>query len=186
VGLYRSAAAGRRLLIVLDNARDVDQVRPLLPGAPGCLVLVTSRASLAGLTVTDGAHLLTLDVLSGSEAHQLLDRRLSSERAAAEPAAVTELIRLCARLPLALSIVAARASARPGFPLAALATELRDESGRLDALDPGDPASSVRAVFSWSYQSLTGQSARMFRLLGVHPGPDVTAEAAASAARPVA
>jgi hypothetical protein len=182
VGLYRSVAAGRRLLIVLDNARDTDQVRPLLPGAPGCLVLVTSRASLAGLAVSEGAHLLTLDVLSQDEARQLLDRRIGSERAAAEPDAIDELIRLCARLPLALAIVAARACARPGLPLAGLAAELRDESGRLDALDAGDLTSSIRSVFAWSYQSLTGQAARMFRLLGLHPGPDVTAHAAASAA----
>jgi tetratricopeptide (TPR) repeat protein len=111
----------------------------------------------------------------------LLRRRLGSARAAAEPGAVTELARLCARLPLALAIVSARACARPGFPLAGLAAELRDEPGRLDALDAGDPASSVRAVISWSYQSLTEQAAGMFRLLGLHPGPDVTAPAAASA-----
>jgi hypothetical protein len=179
-GLYRSLAAARRLLIVLDNARDADQVRPLLPGAPGCLVLVTSRASLAGLAVSDGAHLLTVDVLSEDEARELLCRRIGRTRAAAEPDALTKLAGLCARLPLALAIVAARACALPGFPLASLAAELHDEPGRLDALDAGDPASSVRAVFSWSYQSLTGQAARMFRLLGLRPGPDLTAAAAAS------
>jgi DNA-binding SARP family transcriptional activator len=182
VGLYRSLAARGRLLIVLDNARDADQVRPLLPGSPGCLVLVTSRASLAGLTVSDGAHVVHLDVLPDDEARQLLDQRIGGGRAAAEPGAVSELIRLCAGLPLALAIVAARACARPGFPLRDLVAELRDESGRLDALDTGDPPSSVRAAVSWSYQSLSGQAARMFRLLGLHPGPDVTAEAAASAA----
>jgi tetratricopeptide (TPR) repeat protein/transcriptional regulator with XRE-family HTH domain len=182
VGLYRSLAAGRRLLIVLDNARDVEQVRPLLPGAPGCLVLVTSRASLTGLAVTQGAHLITLDVLPDEEARQLLDRRISSTRVVAEPDAVNELVRLCTGLPLALAIVAARACARPGVPLTVLAAELADESRRLDALDAGDPASSVRAVISWSYQSLTDQTARMFRVLGLHPGPDVTVPAAASAA----
>jgi DNA-binding SARP family transcriptional activator/tetratricopeptide (TPR) repeat protein len=182
VGLYRSAAAGRRLLILLDNARDTDQVRPLLPGSPGSLVLVTSRASLAGLAVSQEAHLLTLGVLSEYEAGQLLDRRIGSGRVAAEPGAVNDLIRLCARLPLALAIVAARACARPDFPLASQAAELRDEPGRLDTLDAGDLASSVRAVISWSYQSLSGPAARMFRLLGLHPGPDVTASAAASAA----
>ncbi len=182
VGLYRSLAEGRRLLIVLDNARDVAQVRPLLPGAPGCLVVVTSRASLSGLAVTQGARLFTLDVLPGQEARQLLDRRISSTRVAAEPDAVTELVRLCAGLPLALAIVAARACARPGVPLTVLAAELADESSRLDALDAGDPASSVRAVIAWSYQSLTAQAARMFGLLGLHPGPDITVPAAASAA----
>jgi tetratricopeptide (TPR) repeat protein/transcriptional regulator with XRE-family HTH domain len=182
VGLYQSLAAGRRLLIVLDNARDADQVRPLLPGSSGCLVLVTSRASLAGLAVSHGAHLLTLDVLSENEARQLLVRRIGGERATAEPGAVRELIGLCAGLPLALAIVAARARARPGFTLADLAAELRDESGRLDALDAGDPVSSVRAVISWSYQCLSQPAARMFRVLGLHPGPDVTGQAAASAA----
>jgi tetratricopeptide (TPR) repeat protein len=167
---------------VLDNARDTDQVRPLLPGSPGCLVLVTSRASLAGLTVSQGAQLLTLDVLSDDEARHLLDQRIGGSRVAAEPGAVNELIRLCDGLPLALAIVAARACARTGFSLAGLAAELRDESGRLDALDAGDPASSIRSVISWSYQGLTGQAARMFRLLGLLPGPDATAHAAASAA----
>jgi tetratricopeptide (TPR) repeat protein/transcriptional regulator with XRE-family HTH domain len=180
--MYRGLAAGRRLLIVLDNARDAEQVRPLLPGSPGCLALVTSRASLGGLAVSAGAHLLTLDVLAEDEGRRLLNRRLGSERVATEPGAVTELIRLCAQLPLALAVVAARASVRPGFPLAALAAELRDESGRLDALEAGDPATSMRAVISWSYQSLTEPAARMFTLLGLHPGPDVTAQAAASAA----
>jgi len=182
VGLYRSVIAGKRLLIVLDNARDTDQVRPLLPGSPGCLVLVTSRASLAGLAVSEGAHVLTLDVLSEDEARELLERRLGRGRAVAEPDAVGELITLCGGLPLALAIVAARACARPGFPLQDLAAEIRDGSGRLDALDAGDVASSIRAVISWSYQSLSRHSARMFRLLGLHPGPDVTAQAAASAA----
>jgi DNA-binding SARP family transcriptional activator len=182
VSLYRSVAARKRLLIVLDNARDTYQVRPLLPGSPGSVVLVTSRTSMTGLAVSQGAHLLTLDVLSEGEARQLLDRRIGSSRVAAEPGAVSELIRLCAGLPLALAIVAARACARLRFPLASLAAELRDESGRLDALDAGDLASSIRAVISWSYRSLTDQAARMFRVLGLHPGPDVTAAAAASAA----
>ena len=181
-GLYRSLTAGKRLLVVLDNAHDVQQVRPLLPGSPGCLVLVTSRASLAGLAVSEGAQLLTLDLLTPGEARQLLAGRLGARRVEAEPAAVTELIGLCARLPLALAIASARASARPGFPLAALAAELRDASGLLDALEAGDPASSVRAVFSWSCRGLTGPAARMFRLLGLHPGPDLSAAAAASLA----
>lgn len=182
VGLYRSLVAGKRLLIVLDNARDAGQVRPLLPGSPGCLVLVTSRASLGGLAVSDGAHLLTLDVLSEDEAWRLLVGRLGADRVAAEPGAVGELIGLTARLPLALAIVSARASARPGFPLGGLAAELRDEPGRLDALDAGDLASSVRGVLSWSYDQLSRAGARLFRLLGLHPGPDFTVHAAASLA----
>ena len=182
VGLYRSLVAGRRLLIVLDNARDAEQVRPLLPGSPGCLVLITSRTSLTGLAVSEAAHLLILDVLSKEDARRLLAGRLGAERVAAEPEAVGDLIGLTARLPLALAIVSARACARPGFPLAGLATELGNESGRLDALDVGDPASSVRAAFSWSYDQLSLAGARLFRLLGLHPGSDFTFHTTASLA----
>jgi tetratricopeptide (TPR) repeat protein/transcriptional regulator with XRE-family HTH domain len=180
--LYRSLLAGRRMLIVLDNARDEQQVRPLLPASPGSLVLVTSRNQLGGLAAADGAHLINLDVLSHAEAGQMLTARIGSARAAAEPAAVDRIAILCACLPLALAVAAARAAARPGFPLDALAAELADSTGRLDALDAGDPAGSVRAVFSWSYRQLSADTARMFRLLGLHPGPDVTAAAAASLA----
>jgi tetratricopeptide (TPR) repeat protein/transcriptional regulator with XRE-family HTH domain len=180
--LYRSLLADRRTLIVLDNARDAAQVRPLLPSSPGCLVVVTSRSQLTGLAAAEGARLLCLDVLTGAEARELLARRLGSERAAAEPRAVAEIIESCARLPLALTIVAARTAARPDFPLATLAAELHDARRRLDALDVGDPATSVRAVFFWSYQNLTDGAARLFRLLGLHPGPDISAPAAASLA----
>ncbi|HEV2376122.1 MAG TPA: BTAD domain-containing putative transcriptional regulator, partial [Streptosporangiaceae bacterium] len=180
--LYRTIVAGKRLLIVLDNARDVDQVRPLLPGSPGCLVLVTSRAGLTGLAATDGAHLMVLDMLDEQDARALLACRLGAARMAAEQTAADEVIGLCARLPLALSIAGARAAARPRFPLAVLAGELRDAGGRLDALDTGEATSSVRAVFSWSYQELSQEAARVFRLLGLHPGPDVSAPAAASLA----
>ncbi len=180
--LYRSLLAGRSLLIVLDNARDEQQVRPLLPAGPGCLVLITSRRQLAGLAATDGARLLTLDVLPPGEARQMLAARLGAGRAAAEPEAVTQIAALCAHLPLAMAIAAARAAARPGIPLPALAAELRDAAGRLDALDTGDSAASVRAVFSWSTHHLSPTAARMFRLLGLHPGPDITVSAAASLA----
>jgi DNA-binding SARP family transcriptional activator/tetratricopeptide (TPR) repeat protein/DNA-binding XRE family transcriptional regulator len=183
VALYRSILAGKQVLILLDNARDVSQVRPLLPGSPGCLVLVTSRARLTGLAVAEGAHLLDLDVLTEPEALELLARRLGSGPLATDPAAAAELVQLCGKLPLALAITAARAAARPGITLAGLAAELRSEPGRLDALDTGDPASTVRAVFSWSYLQLTPAAARMFRLLGLHPGPDITAPAAVSLAR---
>jgi tetratricopeptide (TPR) repeat protein/transcriptional regulator with XRE-family HTH domain len=181
-GLYRSLLAGKRMLILVDNARDEQQVRPLLPASPGTLVLVTSRSELGGLASSDGARLLTLDVLTHPEAVQMLTARLSADRAAAEPAAVDRIARLCACLPLALAVAAARAAARPGFPLAALATELADSADRLDALDAGDPGSSVRAVFSWSTRQLSSESARMFRLLGLHPGPDISVPAAASLA----
>jgi DNA-binding SARP family transcriptional activator len=178
--LYRSLLAGKRMLIVVDNARVADHVRPLLPGSPGCLVLVTSRSQLAGLAVADGADVLTLDLPSHAEARQMLTLRLGAERAAAEPDAVDQIVGLCARLPLALAVTAARAHARPRFSLAALAAELGDIASRLDVLDAGDPAASVRAVFSWSYQQLSPEAACMFRLLGLHPGPDVTVLVAAS------
>jgi DNA-binding SARP family transcriptional activator/transcriptional regulator with XRE-family HTH domain len=181
-GLYRSLVAGKRLLIVLDNARNADQVRPLLPGSPGCVVVVTSRNSLAGLAVAEGAQLLTLDLLTMGEARRLLARRLGGQRAAAEPGAIDELVTLCARLPLALAIAAARAADRPGFPLTALAAELRGAHSRLDAVSTGEDRSDLRTVFSWSYGQLSPAQARMFRLLGLHPGPDISIPAAGSLA----
>jgi tetratricopeptide (TPR) repeat protein/transcriptional regulator with XRE-family HTH domain len=180
--LYRSLLAGRRMLIVLDNARDEQQVRPLLPASAGSLVLVTSRKQLAGLTAADGARLLSLDVLAHEEAVRLLAARIGHTRAAAEPEAVAEIAGLCACLPLALAVAAARAAARPGFRLAALASELRDAGSRLEALNAGDQAASVQAVLSWSYHQLSSEAARMFRLLGLHPGPDISVPAAASLA----
>jgi tetratricopeptide (TPR) repeat protein len=181
-GLYRSLLADKRVLILLDNARDEQQVRPLLPASPGTLVLVTSRSQLAGLGAAGGARLISLDVLSHAEAVQLLAARLGPARAAAQPAAVGRIAALCACLPLALAVAAARAAARPTFPLAALAAELSDSARRLDTLDAGDPGSSVRAVFSWSVRQLTREAAWMFRLLGIHPGPDICIAAAASLA----
>ena len=178
--LYRSLVAGRRMLIVLDNAHDPDQVRPLLPGGAGCLVLVTSRSALAGLVAAVGARTVPLALLAEYDAEALLAARLGPERTTAEPAAVRQIIALCARLPLALAITAARAAAQPALPLAALAADLADEQDRLDALDTGEQATSVRAVFSWSYRQLPAQTARMFRLLGAHPGPDISVAAAGS------
>ncbi|MGH3292370.1 MAG: ATP-binding protein, partial [Trebonia sp.] len=180
--LYRSVLAGRRMLVLLDNAADVAQARPLLPASPECLVIVTSRRELAALAAGEGARLLQLDVLSDQEASELLVTRLGKERAAEEPWAVTELATLCARLPLALSIVVARAAAAPKLPLSSLAAELTELGGRLDALDAGDPAANVRTVLSLSYRHLPETAARMFRLLGLHPGPDISAAAAASLA----
>jgi tetratricopeptide (TPR) repeat protein/transcriptional regulator with XRE-family HTH domain len=178
-GLYRSLLAGKRMLIVADNARDEQQVRPLLPASPASLVIVTSRSQLGGLAAAEGARLITLDVLARGEALQLLTARLGAARAAAEPAAVDQIAGLCACLPLALAVAAARAATRPGFPLAALAAELADSAVRLDALDAGDPTASVRAVFSWSTRQLSGEAAQMFRLLSLHPGPDISVPAAA-------
>jgi len=183
--LYRTLLAGKRVLVVLDNARDAEQVRPLLPGAPGCLVVVTSRNQLTPLVATEGAHALTLDLLSAVEAQDLLAHRVGAGRTAAEPDAVDQIVARCARLPLALAIACAHAAAHPDFPLAAVAAELRDRTrgqAALDTLDGGDPASDVRAVFSWSYQTLSSDAARLFRLLGLHPGPDLTAAAAVSLA----
>jgi len=181
-GLYRSLMACKQVLIVLDNARDEQQVRPLLPVGPGCLVIVTSRGQLTGLAAAEGARLLTLDVLSHAEARQMVGARLGSQRAAAEQDAVDEIVRLCARLPLAMAIAAAHAAARPQLPLADLAAILSDAHSRLDALDTGDPTMSVRAVFSWSARQLGPVAARLFRVLGLHSGPDITASAAASLA----
>jgi tetratricopeptide (TPR) repeat protein len=180
--LYRSRLAGKRMLVVLDNARDAEQVRPLLPGTPGCLVIVTSRSQLTSLVASEGAHWLTLNLLSPADARDLLQRRLGSNRLAAEPQAVDDIITACAGLPLALSIVAARAATHPGHPLAALADELRHAQSRLDALDGGSRAADVRSVFSWSYHKLDPPAAQLFRLLGLHPGPDIAVPAAASLA----
>ncbi|MQA88377.1 MAG: tetratricopeptide repeat protein [Streptosporangiales bacterium] len=182
VGLYRSLLAGRRVLVVLDNARDVEQVRPLLPGSPGCLVVVTSRNQLPGLVAAEAAHPITLDLLTPDEARDVLARRLGADRIAAEPQTVEEIIHQCARLPLALAIVAARAATHPGFPLEALAGQLREARGGLDAFADQDADTDVRAVLSWSYNALDTEAARLFRLLGMHPGPDVAAPAAAGLA----
>lgn len=180
--LYRTCLFGKRMLILLDNAKDVDQVRPLLPASPGCLVIVTSRSQLTSLVAAEGACPLPLDVLADSEGRELLTCHLGQERVGCDPGAAAELIQLCARLPLALSIAAARTASQPGLSLAALAAELRDARRRLDALDAGHPAANVRAVLSSSYQQLDTTTARLFRLLGLHAGPDISAAAAASVA----
>jgi len=180
-GLYRSLLAGRRVLVLLDNARDIEQVRPLLPGSAGCLALITSRNRLMGL-IAEGAHSLTLDLPTGAEAHLLLERRLGPDRLIAEPAPARQMVEMCGRLPLALSIVAARAVTHPHFSLTDLAAELHRSRERLDAFDGGDPSANARAVFSWSYQQLSMTAARMFRILGLHPGPDIAVPAAASMA----
>ncbi|MFE0764813.1 ATP-binding protein [Streptomyces smyrnaeus] len=180
LALFRSLVAQRRMLIVLDNARDSDQVAPLIPGSPTCTVLVTSRDQMAGLSATHGAHMLPVNTLSEAEARTLLSRRLGEERLAAEPAAVTELIAWCAGLPLALSIVASHARLEPRTPLADFAAELRDASTRLEALDAGTPTTRLETVLSWSYQALTTEQAAVFRLVGLAPGSDLSLHAAAS------
>lgn len=180
--LYRSRMAGRRMLVLLDNARDADQVRPLLPGGGTCMVLVTSRTPLAGLIVAEGAHPLIVDVFTETEAHQMLARRLGARRTAAEPEAAAEIVRRCAHLPLALAVVGARAATRPGFPLGQFAGELRASQGGLEALSGGDARADLRSVFSWSSRALSPAAARLFRLLGTCPGACIGAGAAASLA----
>ncbi len=183
IGMYRSLLArDKQIVLLLDNARDAEQVRALLPGSSACLTIVTSRDELTGLAALEGARQLALGVLSEPEARQLLGRRLGHARLAAEPQATRELIELCARLPLALAIATARAAHPPGLSLATLVAELREAGDRLDALSTGEQASDLRAVFSWSYESLSQPARRMFRLLGIHPGPDVSGQAAASLA----
>jgi tetratricopeptide (TPR) repeat protein len=180
VALYRSILSGKRVLIVLDNARDAGHARPLLPGSSTCMAMVTSRGQLTSLVAADGAFLFTLDFLTTDEARDLLLSMLGPQRLARESLAVDELITHCARLPLALSIAAARAAARPRLQLAALVSELRNAEERLSALDAGDAAANVRAAFSWSYQSLSDSAASAFRMLSLHPGPDITVAAVAS------
>jgi DNA-binding SARP family transcriptional activator len=182
VGLYHSLLADKRVLIVLDNARDPEQIRALLPAGPGCLILVTSRDSLLGLAVSHGARLLTLDVFTDSEAEELIAVGVGSRPGSDEASVTAEIIRLCDRLPLALAIVLARAQAHRAWPLATLASDLRGAPVRLDALDAGDAAVNVRSVFSWSYRELTPAAAGVFRLLGLPRGPDISLRAVASLA----
>jgi len=196
-GLYRSVLAERRVLIVLDNARDAEQVRPLLPGGGKCLVVVTSRSALTGLVTAEGARPLRLGPLSADDAIKLLAGRLGLERVAAEPEVVTELAARCGHLPLALAVMAARAAADPGLPLGILAGRLAEtsddgatvtgrpfgnEGARLDVLETGDTATSLRELLSWSHRQLSAPAAAMFALLGMHCGPDITVPAAASLA----
>ncbi|GAB3976059.1 BTAD domain-containing putative transcriptional regulator [Plantactinospora veratri] len=185
--LYRSQMFHRRMLVLLDNARDAAQVRPLLPGGPGCLAVVTSRARLADLVAIEGAGPVPVEPLPAREARELLLRRIGGSPTGDEPQAVAEILARCAGLPLALAIVAARVATSRNLSLGELAGQLRRGADRLDALSTGDPTTDLRAVFSWSYRSLSPAAARLFRLLGLHPGPDLSAAAAASlAGRPLA
>ncbi|WP_158843797.1 AfsR/SARP family transcriptional regulator [Saccharothrix deserti] len=180
--LCRSLLADRRVLVVLDNARSAEQVRPLLPGATGCAVVVTSRAELAGRAARDGAHPFAVVPLSPDDGVALL-RAVLGRRVDAEPVAAARLVALCGGLPLALRVAAHRAVRRPAVTLKALAGQLADETRRIDLLSPpDDPSSAVRAVFSWSYQALPSDVACLFRRLSALPGPDFDAEAASAAA----
>ncbi|NGO76219.1 tetratricopeptide repeat protein [Streptomyces sp. YC504] len=180
---FRSRVADRRVLLILDDAAGAEQVRPLLPGTAGVSVLVTSRPDLRGLTASHGAHPVPLAVLEQAEAHDLLAGVLGEQRVAAEPQAAARLAELCARLPLALRIAAANLAARPGTSLAAYAQELTEGSRRLTRLSiAGDRQAAVRTAFEHSHAALAKGTARLFALLGLHPGPDFTAEAAGALA----
>lgn len=177
--MYRSLLAGRRMLVLLDNARHVEQVRPLLPGSPGCVTLVTSRDALAGLVARDGAVRLDLSLLAPAEATELL-RALIGDRVDACPDAAETLAARCAWLPLALRLAAELAAARPAASLHELHNELADQEQRLDRLDAdGDPRTAIRAVFSWSYRYLEPDAARAFRMLSLATGTDIDRFAAA-------
>ncbi|WP_405966827.1 NB-ARC domain-containing protein [Streptomyces sp. NBC_00015] len=178
-GMYRTLLARRRVLVVLDDAAGTGQLSPLLPTGPGCLALVTSRHALPGL-VASGARPLRLSTPPAEEAYGLLAGLIGAERVAAEPRAAEEIVARCGRLPLALATVAVRAAGLRDFPLAAVAGELREAHGSLDAL------AATREAFQGSYRLLAPDSARLFRLLPRHEGPDVTpAGAAALAGLPV-
>jgi len=180
--LFRSLLAERRILVVLDNAATVGQVRPLLPGGPQCLVVVTSRSRLSGLSAREGARRVALGLFAEPEAVALIDTVTRGYRTGDDPVQVAQLARLCARLPLALRIAAERAAARPLMPLGELIEDLRGESSLWDALSDDDEqeADTVRAVFAWSYRALPPAAARAFRLLGINPGPDIGTMAAAA------
>lgn len=180
--LYRSALADRRYLVVLDNAGSSEQVLPLLPGGPGNLTLVTSRVNLPAVVATTGARTERLGVLTMAEAHELVTARLGPDAVAAEPEAVRGIVDVCARLPLALAVVCARAAANPDLPLRAVIDELREAEGSLDGFADTDPSVDLRTVLSWSYRKLTRPAARLFRLLALRPGREFTARLAASVA----
>jgi tetratricopeptide (TPR) repeat protein len=180
--LYRTLLADRRMLVVLDNAASADQVRPLLPGSAGCLVLITSRDRLSGLVARDGAQRLTLDVLDEAEAQTLLVGIIGERRAAAEPAATAALARACGRLPLALRIAAANLADQPRRTIAGYVSELTSGDRLADLAIDGDPHTAVGAAFDVSYTALAPPARLLFRRLGLVPGPEVTAEAAATLA----
>jgi DNA-binding SARP family transcriptional activator len=180
VALYRSLLSGRRVLIVLDNVRNTDQARLLLPGAAGAMALITSRDDLTGLAALEGAARIPLALLGAAESRHLLAGHVGADRIARHAETADALVELCAHLPLALSIIGARAAGHPDLPLGTLVSQLRDAQGRLDALYAGDSSGDLRAILSCSYQYLSEPAARMFRLLGLHPGPDISAAAAAS------
>jgi DNA-binding SARP family transcriptional activator len=177
--LLRSTLADRDVLVVIDNARNADHVRPLLPGTARNMVVVTSRNDLTGLVLGGAAH-IALDILDAREGREMLVRRLSPERVAREPHAVDQLVELCAGLPLALAIVAAHATVQPQLPLSRLVAELQEARGSLTAFAGSEATTDVHSVFSWSYQALSADAAVLLRLLSLHPGPTLDRQAAVS------
>ncbi|WP_460406974.1 ATP-binding protein [Actinophytocola sediminis] len=184
VGLYRSVLAERRVLVVLDNAVDAEQVRPLLPGAPGCMAVVTSRGGLTELVIAEAAHRVPLDVFSTAESTALLREILGTERIDAELDAAAELLAVCGGLPLAVRVAATRVAAHPHVDIADVVAEITGDQHRRaeDTLWGNDVGSAVRAVFDWSYERLTDQQAMVFRRLGLHPSPEFGVAAAAALA----
>ncbi|MEV1330447.1 BTAD domain-containing putative transcriptional regulator [Micromonospora costi] len=185
-GMYRSRLARRRMLIVLDNCRDTEQIRHLLPGSRGCLVIVTSRTRLSTLVTTAGAHPLPVGLPGAGEARGMFLRLLGADHGPVDPAAIDAIVAGCGRLPLAMAVVAARAVSLPRTPPERIAAELARSTGSLDGFDGDDPTTGLRAAFSWSYRALSAPAAQLFRLLPTHPGPDIsTAEAADLAGVPL-
>ncbi|WP_370367912.1 BTAD domain-containing putative transcriptional regulator [Catenulispora sp. GP43] len=182
VALYRAVIADKRVLIVLDNVGHSDQVRPLLPPAGPAQLLVTSRSALASLVTIDFAKAVNLEPLSARESRDLLNLRLGAERTSGHEEALAAIAEHCAHLPLALVVAAGRARVRPQTPLAELAAQLGEIGSSLGTLDGGDAAVNVRTVLSWSYRQLSPEAARLYRLLALHPGPDLSTAAAASLA----
>ncbi|WP_370383500.1 helix-turn-helix domain-containing protein [Catenulispora sp. GAS73] len=178
IGTYRTLMADRRMLVVLDNVDDSDQVRPLLPGAAGSVVVVTSRGPLVGLVAAEGAQPLTIGLPSWPDARELLARRIGADRVRAEPEAAEEIIGRCARLPLALAVIAARAAVRPEAPLRTLAAEL-DGSVGLHAFTVDDASTDIRGTFRSALRSLPRDAVRLFRLLGRSGTGHLTVDAAA-------
>ncbi|MFB9658985.1 BTAD domain-containing putative transcriptional regulator [Glycomyces mayteni] len=180
VGLYRTVLARRRVLLVLDNARDAAQVRPLLPSAPGSFTVVTSRDRLSALDAGEGADTVSLNLMSEADAWSLLVRRIGLTRALAEEAPVRRIVAACGRLPLALTLIGAWAARHPGFSIASLADRLDQTTNVFKILADTDPASDPRSVFACSYQELGSRAAQAFRLFGLHPGAEATPAAMAS------
>ena len=174
IALYRSLIAGRRMILILDNARDTDQVIPLLPGGSSCAVVITSRRQLTGVIAAHNAVPISLSPLGDSESRELLTQRLGSTRVSGEPVAASELVNICGGLPLALSIVASRAALYPDRRLSSFSHEFQDLDAHLEFFDGGDLQSNIRAVFSWSYRMLSTEQKRTFRLLGIFPGFNIS------------